>query len=89
MTLVLVLEYVYKGIVVEGRSGDESLVGCICNQADEVVYCLVDLFRREVQGWGAREGVELVELESTLFLVTPPSEELMRARNLERTLSIR
>ena len=52
MTLV-VLEYSYEGVVSEGGSGDESLVGRVCNRADEVVYGLVDLFRREVGGWGA------------------------------------
>ena len=88
MTLI-VLEYSYEGVVTEGGSGDESLVGCVCNRADEVVYGLVDLFRREVRGWGAGEGVELVELESALFLVAPPGKELTRARNLEGTLGTR
>ena len=81
MTLV-VLEYLYEGVVAEGGGGDETLICCVRNQADEVVYGLVDLFRREVGGWGTGEGVELVELESALFLVAPPSEELTRARNL-------
>ena len=83
MTLI-VLEDSYEGVVVEGGSGDESLVGRICNQADEVVYGLVDLFRGEVGGRGTGEGVELVELESALFLVAPPGKELSRARNLEK-----
>ena len=82
MTLV-VLEYSYKGLVAESGSGDETLVGCICNRADEVIYGFVDFFGGEVRGWGTREGVELVELEGALFLVAPPSEELAGARNLE------
>ena len=56
---------------------------------NEVVDCLVDLFRGEVRGWGTGEGVKLVELESALFLVAPPGEELMRARNLEGALGMR
>ena len=88
MTLV-VLEYSYEGVVAEGGSGDESLVGRVCDRADEVVYGLVDLFRREVGRWGAGEGVELVELESALFLVAPPGKELAGARNLEGTLGTR
>ena len=35
------------------------------------------------------EGIELVELKSTLFFVAPLSKELMRARNLEGTLGTR
>ena len=69
---LVVLEYSYEGVVTEGRSGDESLVGCVCNRADEVVYGLVDFFGGEVGGRGAGEGVELVELESALFLMAPP-----------------
>ena len=88
MTLI-VLEYSYEGVVTKGRGGDEALVCCVCNQADEVVYGLVDLFRREVGRWGAGEGIELIELEGALFLVAPPSEELMRARNFEETLGTR
>ena len=88
MTLV-VLEYSYEGVVSEGGGGDETLVGCVCNRADEVVYGLVDLFRREVGRWGVREGVELIELEGALFLVAPPSEELTGARNLGGTLGTR
>ena len=83
MTLI-VLEDSYEGVVAEGRSGDESLVGRVCNRADEVVYGLVDLFGGEVGGWVTGEGVELVELESALFLVAPPGKELSRARNLEK-----
>ena len=83
MTLV-VLEYSYEGVVVEGGGGDETLVGRVCNRADEVVYGLVDLFGGEVGGWGTGEGVELIELESALFLVAPPGKELSRARNLEK-----
>ena len=88
MTLI-VLEYTYKGVVVEGGGGDETLVGCVCNRADEVIYCLVNLLGREVGGWGTGEGVELVELESALFLVAPPGKELSRARNLGGTLGTR
>ena len=76
-------------MVAKSGSGDESLVCCVCNRADEVVYGLVDLFRREVGEWGAGEGVELVELESALFLVAPPGKELSGAGNLERTLGTR
>ena len=86
---LVVLEYAYEGVVVESRSSDESLVCCVHNRADEVVYGFVDLFRREVGGWGAGEGVELVELESALFLVAPPGKELAGARNLEGTLGTR
>ena len=82
MTLI-VLEYSYEGVVTEGGGGDKTLICCVCNRADEVVYGFVDLFRGEVGGWRAGEGVELVELESALFLVAPPSEELAGARNLE------
>ena len=88
MTLV-VLEYSYEGVVPESGGSDESLVGHICNRADEVVYCLIDLFRREIRGWGMGESVELVELESILFLVAPPGEELSGARNLGGTLGTR
>ena len=86
---MVVLEYSYEGVVAEGGGGDETLVCCVRNRADEVVYGLVDLFRGEVGGWGAGEGVELVELESALFLVAPPGEELSGARNLEGTLGTR
>ena len=88
MTLV-VLKYSYEGVVTESGSGDESLVGCICNRANEVVYGLVDFFGREVGGWGTGEGIELIELEGALFLVAPPGKELMRARNLEGALGTR
>ena len=88
MTLI-VLEYLYEGVVTEGGGGDETLVGRICNRADEVIYCFVDFFGREVGGWGAGEGVELIELESALFLVAPPSKELAGARNLGGTLGMR
>ena len=75
MTLI-VLDYLYEGVVSEGGGGDESLVGRVCNRANEVIYCFVDLFGREVGRRGAGEGVELVELEGALFLVAPPSKEL-------------
>ena len=83
MTLV-VLEYSYEGVVAESGGGDETLVGRVCNRADEVVYGLVDFFGGEVGGWGTGEGIELVELESALFLVAPPGKELLGVRNLER-----
>ena len=83
MTLV-VPEYSYEGVVSEGGGSDELLVGCVCNRANEVVYCFVDLFGREVGGRGVGEGIELVELEGALFLVAPPGKELLRARNLEK-----
>ena len=78
---LVVLEYSYEGILAESGGGDETLVGCVGNRADKVVYGLVDLFGRKVGRRGAREGVELVELERTLLLVTSPSEELARAGN--------
>ena len=80
---MVVLEYSYEGVVTKGGGGDETLVCCIRNQADEVVYSLVDFFGREVGGRGTGEGVELIELESALFLVAPPGKELAGARNLE------
>ena len=83
VTLV-VLEYAYKGVVAKSRSGDDTLVSSVGYRADEVVYGLVDFFGGEVRGWGAREGVELVVLESALFLVAPPGKELSGARNLEK-----
>ena len=86
---LIVLKYSYEGVVAEGRGGDETLVGCICNRADEVIYCFVDLFRGEVGGWRMGEGVELIELEGTLFLMAPPSKELTGAGNLEGTLGTR
>ena len=88
MTLI-VLEYSYEGVVTKGGGSDDTLVCCIRNRADEVVYGLVDFFRGEVGGWGTGEGVELIELESTLFLVAPPSEELAGVRNLGGTLGTR
>ena len=86
---LVVLEYSYEGMVTEGGGGDEALVCCARNRADEVVYGLVDFFGREVGGWGTGESVELVELESALFLVVPPGKELAGARNLEGTLGTR
>ena len=88
MTLI-VLEYSYEGVVTEGGGGDKALICCVHNRADEVVYGLIDFFGGEVGRWRAGEGVELVELESTLFLVAPPSEELAGARNLGGTLGTR
>ena len=73
----------------EDRSGEKALVGRVRNRANEVVYGFVDFFGGEVGGRGAGESIELVELESTLFLVAPPGKELSRARNLEGTLGTR
>ena len=80
MTLV-VLEYSYEGVVMEGGSGDETLVSSVSYRADEVVDRLVDLLRREVGGWRTGEGVELVKSECTLLLVTPSSKQLVGAGN--------
>ena len=88
MTLI-VLKYSYEGVIAEGGSGDETLVCCVRNRVDEVVYCFIDFLGRKVGGWGTGEGIELVELESALFLVAPPGKELLRARNLEGTLGTR
>ena len=81
VTLV-VLEYSYEGVVTEGGGGDETLICTVSYRADEVVDRLVDLLGREVGGRGTGEGVELVELERTLLLVTPPSKQLAGAGNL-------
>ena len=81
VTLV-VLEYLYEGVVTESGGGDETLVCSVSYRADEVVDCLVDLLRREVGGRGTGEGIELVESERTLLLVTPPSKQLVGAGNL-------
>ena len=88
MTLI-VLEYSYEGVVTKGGGGDETLVCCVRNRANEVVYGLVDFFGREIRGWGTGEGVELIVLEGTLFLVAPPGKELTGARNLKGTLGTR
>ena len=55
-----------------------ELVG---NCSDEVVYRLVDLVGRRIRRRGAREGVELIELECRLLSVASPSVELAGARN--------
>ena len=88
MTLIA-LKYSYEGVALKDGGSDKSLVGCVGNQVDEVVYCLVDLFGGEVRRWGMGKSVELIELESALFLVAPLSEELARAGNLEGTLGTR
>ena len=80
MSLV-VLEYSYEGIISEDGSSNKALVGHVCNQADEVVYGFIDLFGGEVGRRRSTESVELVELEHTLLLVTPPSKELAGAGN--------
>ena len=73
----VVLKYSYEGVVVEGGGGDETLVSSVSYQAYEVVDHLIDLLGGEVGRWRVGKGVELVELESALFLVAPPSKELM------------
>ena len=78
---LIVLEYMYKGVLAEGRGSDKALVGCICNQADEVVDCLIDLLWREVRGRGVREGIKLVVSKHTLLLVMPLSKELAGVGN--------
>ena len=80
VTLV-VLEYLYEGVVTEGGSGDKTLISSVSYRADEVVDRLVDLLRREVGGRRTGKGVKLVEAERTLLLVMPPSEELAGAGN--------
>ena len=83
MSLVVFL-YTYEGVVAEdGGFSSELQVKLVGNCSDEIVYRLVDLVGRRVGRGGVREGVELVELESALFLVAPLSEELTRARNFE------
>ena len=86
---MVVFEYSYEGMVAEGGSGDETLVGRVRNRADKVVYGFVDLFGGEVGRWGTGEGVELIELEGALFLVAPPGKELSGARNFGGTLGTR
>ena len=81
VTLV-VLEYSYEGVVMEGRGGDEMLICSVSYRANEVVDHLVDFLGREVGGRGMGKGVELVESERTLLLVTPPSKQLAGAGNL-------
>ena len=78
---LVVLEYSYEGVLAEGGGGDETLVSSVSYRANEVVDRLVDLLGREVGGWGAGEGVELVKSEHTLLLVTPPSKQLAGAGN--------
>ena len=79
---LVVLEYAYKGVVSEDRSGDEMLVGCIGNQADEVVNHLINPLGREVGRRGMGEGIQLIVLEHHLLLVASPSKQLAGAGNL-------
>ena len=78
---LIVLEYSYEGVLLKSGGGDETLVGCVGNRADEVVYGLVDFLGGEVRRRGVGEGVELIKLERTLLLVMSPSKELVRAGN--------
>ena len=78
---LIVLEYSYEGIVTESGGSDETLVCSISYRANEVVDRLIDLLGREVGGRRTGKGVKLVEVERTLLLVTPPSEELAGAGN--------
>ena len=79
MSLVVFLD-AYEGELSEdGRSVSKLQVELVCNCSDEIVYCLVDLFRRGVGGRGAAKSVELVKLECRLLLVASPSKELARA----------
>ena len=79
---LIVLKYLYEGIVFKGGGSDKTLVGCIGNQANEVIYGFVDLFRGEVGRGGAGESVKLVASECTLLLVMSPSEEVAGAGNV-------
>ena len=79
---LIVLKYSYEGIVFKGGGSDKTLVGCIGNRVNEVVYGFVDLFRGEVGRGGARESIKLVISERTLLLVMPPSEEVAGAGNV-------
>ena len=81
---LVVFEYSYERVVSEGGGSNGTLVGCICNQANEVIYVLIDLFGEEVGEWGMEGGIEFA-----LFLMAPPSKELMRVGNLEGTLGTR
>ena len=80
VTLV-VLEYLYEGVVMESGGSDETLVSSVGYRAYEIVDCLVDLFRREVGRWGTGKGIKLIVSEHTLLLVMPLSEELAGAGN--------
>ena len=79
---LIVLKYSYEGIVSKGGGGDKTLVGCVGNRANEVIYGFVDLFRGEVGRGGVRECVKLVIPECTLLLVMPTSEEVAGAGNV-------
>ena len=88
MTLV-VLKYVYEGVVTEGGGGNETLVSSVSYRAYEVVDRPVDLLGGEVRRWGVGESIELIVPERTLLLVTPPSKQLAGAGNLGRVREVR
>ena len=73
---LIVFKYSYEGVVSEGRGSDKVLVGCICNQVDEIVYCFVDLFGREVERARARQSIKLIILEHYLLLMVSSGKEL-------------
>ena len=76
MPLVVLLDTYERKLSEDGGSSSELQVELVCNCSNEVVYCLVDFFRRGVGGGGAAKSVELVKLECRLLLVASPSEEL-------------
>ena len=78
---LVVLEYAYEGVVLEDGGDYESLVGCVGNQVDEVINCLVDLLGREVRRGRVGESIKLVVLEHHLLLVASPSKQLAGAGN--------
>ena len=76
VSLVVLLD-AYEGELSEdGGSVSELQIELVCNCSNEVVYCLVDLFRRGIGRGGAAKSVELVELEGRLLLMASPSKEL-------------
>ena len=86
---LVVLEYTYKGVVVEDGGSYESLVCGIGNRVNEVIDCLVNLLGREVGRRGAGESVQLVVLERCLLLVASPSNQLVGAGNLGNVGGVR
>ena len=80
---LVVLKYAYEGVVVKDGNGYKLLVSGISNCSDELINCLVNLFRREVERGGMGESVELIVLEHHLLMVAPPSKQLMGAGNLD------
>ena len=76
VSLVVLLD-TYEGKLSEdGGPGSELQVELVCNCSDEVVYRLVDFFRRGIGRGGAAKSVKLVELECRLLLMASPSKEL-------------